>query len=95
MAVFGDNLRVIQWITERCSGKVGARETPIGFLPNSADIDGRGMDLRAGALDALLNVDASQWQAEMASVETYLKEFGERLPAELLEEHRRVVSDLG
>jgi phosphoenolpyruvate carboxykinase (GTP) len=92
---FGDNLRVIQWITERCSGKVGARETPIGFLPNSADIDSRGMDLRAGALDALLNVDASQWQAEMASVETYLKEFGERLPAELLEEHRRVVSDLG
>ena len=53
------------------------------------------MDLRPGALDALLNVDASQWRAEMASVETYLKEFGERLPAELLEEHRRVVSDLG
>jgi hypothetical protein len=31
----------------------------------------------------------------MASVETYLQEFGERLPAELLEEHRRVVKDLG
>ena len=92
---FGDNLRVIQWITERCSGKVGARETPIGFLPHSADIDSRGLELRPGALDALLKVDAAQWRAEMASIENYMKEFGERLPAELLEEHRRVVRDLG
>ncbi|MCL4792361.1 MAG: phosphoenolpyruvate carboxykinase (GTP), partial [Gammaproteobacteria bacterium] len=66
-----------------------------GFLPNSADIDSRGVDLKPGALEALLKVDAAQWRAEMASVENYLKEFGERLPAALLEEHRRVVSDLG
>lgn len=92
---FGDNLRVIQWITERCSGKVGARETPIGFLPERADIDSRGLDLRPGALDALLKVDTDQWRAEMASIENYMNEFGERLPAELLEEHRRVVRDLG
>jgi phosphoenolpyruvate carboxykinase (GTP) len=92
---FGDNLRVIQWITERCAAKVGARETPIGFLPNSTDIDSRGVNLKPGALDALLKVDTGQWRAEMASVETYLQEFGERLPAELLEEHRRVVKDLG
>jgi phosphoenolpyruvate carboxykinase (GTP) len=92
---FGDNLRVIKWITERCAGKAGARETPIGFLPSSSDIDIRGVDLKPGAIDALLNVDAGQWRAEMASVEDYLKEFGERLPAELLEEHRRVVRDLG
>ena len=92
---FGDNLRVIQWITERCAGKAGARETPIGFLPDSADIDSRGVDLKPGALDALLKVDTAQWRAEMASIENYMKEFGERLPAELLEEHRRVVRDLG
>ncbi|MDQ1303224.1 MAG: phosphoenolpyruvate carboxykinase [Pseudomonadota bacterium] len=92
---FGDNLRVIQWITERCAAKVGARETPIGFLPHSTDIDSRGVDLKPGALDALLKVDAGQWRAEMASVATYLQEFGERLPAELLDEHRRVVKDLG
>jgi phosphoenolpyruvate carboxykinase (GTP) len=92
---FGDNLRVIQWITERCAGKAAARETAIGFLPNSSDIDIRGVDIKPGAMDALLNVDAGQWRAEMASVEDYLKEFGQRLPAELLEEHRRVVRDLG
>jgi phosphoenolpyruvate carboxykinase (GTP) len=92
---FGDNLRVIQWITERCAGKVSARETPIGFLPNSADIDSDGVDIKPGALDALLKVDTAQWRAEMASLEDYLKEFGERLPAELLEEHHRVVKDLG
>lgn len=92
---FGDNLRVIQWITERCAGKVGARETPIGFLPNSTDIDTRGIDLKPGALDALLKVDIDQWRAEMASIADYLNEFGNRLPTELQEEHHRVVSGLG
>ena len=92
---FGDNLRVIQWITQRCANTVGANETPIGFLPHVADIDSRGVDIKPGALDALLKVDAGQWKAEMASVEDYLKEFGERLLAELLEEHLRVVRDLG
>ena len=88
-------MRVIQWITQRCANTVGANETPIGFLPHVADIDSRGVDIKPGALDALLKVDAGQWKAEMASVEDYLKEFGERLPAELLDEHRRVVKDLG
>ena len=46
-------------------------------------------------MSALLAVEAKNWLDEMASVETYLQEFGAHLPRELLEEHRRVVSGLG
>jgi phosphoenolpyruvate carboxykinase (GTP) len=30
---FGDNLRVLSWIIDRCEGRAAAKETPIGFLP--------------------------------------------------------------
>ncbi len=91
---FGDNLRVLQWIIDRCEARVGALETPIGFLPKAGDIDVQGVDLLPGAMDALLAVEAKNWRTEMASVEAYLLEFGEHLPGELLAEHRRVVSGL-
>ena len=31
---FGDNLRVLDWILERCEDNVDAKETPIGYLPS-------------------------------------------------------------
>jgi phosphoenolpyruvate carboxykinase (GTP) len=92
---FGDNLRVLQWIIARCTGRVGARETAIGFLPNPGDINLDGANLIPGAMHSLLAVEAKNWRDEMASVETYLQEYGARLPEALLEEHRRVVSALG
>jgi phosphoenolpyruvate carboxykinase (GTP) len=92
---FGDNLRVLQWIIGRVEGRIGARETPIGFLPNADDIDVRGVDLIPGAMQSLLAVEPRQWKDEMASVEVYLKEYGAHLPQELLDEHSRVVNTLG
>jgi phosphoenolpyruvate carboxykinase (GTP) len=91
---FGDNLRVLKWIIDRCSGRVGAAETPIGFLPNPGDIDVDGVSLIPGAMDALLAVEGKNWRKEMASVEAYLQEFGTHLPPALLEELRRVVRAL-
>ncbi|MDH3441645.1 MAG: phosphoenolpyruvate carboxykinase (GTP), partial [Gammaproteobacteria bacterium] len=31
---FGENLRVLRWIIDRCEGRADAVSTPIGFLPN-------------------------------------------------------------
>jgi len=57
---FGDNLRVLQWIVDRCEGRVDAKETPIGFLPNDNGIDTNGLDLDPATMSSLLNVDAEQ-----------------------------------
>jgi phosphoenolpyruvate carboxykinase (GTP) len=88
---FGENLRVLRWIIERCENKVDARETPIGFLPNPEDIDVNGLDVTEDTMETLLSVNAEQWQAEMQSVAEYLDEFGERLPEELRQEHQRIM----
>ena len=92
---FGDNLRVLRWIIDRCEGKVGAVETPIGFLPRPNDIDVQGLDVSPSTIEQLLAVDPAQWRKEMASIGEYFGEFGERLPAELKDEHQKVVRALG
>lgn len=88
---FGENLRVLRWIIDRCDNKVGGRETPIGILPDPEDIDVSGLDISPETLDTLLSIDADQWYEEMLSVGEYFDEFGDRLPAPLRQEHQRVM----
>ncbi len=92
---FGDNLRVLEWIVARCKGAAGAQETPIGLLPRAGDLNTEGLDLPDAALDALLGIDVDGWRDEIADIGAYLDSFGERTPARLREERRRVAKALG
>ncbi len=92
---FGENLRVLRWIIDRCEGRVGAVELPIGYLPRPGDIDLKGIDVSDDTLGQLLAVDPEQWRAEMEQIGEYLAGFGDRLPAQLSAEHRKVVRALG
>ena len=83
---FGENLRVLRWIIDRSTGRVGAHETPIGYLPYVEDIDLTGIDIDPNAMRELTSIDERQWQKEMNAIETYFDEFGDRLPAALREE---------
>ncbi len=91
---FGENLRVLRWIIDRCEGRIGATKTPIGYLPNATDIDTTDLDIDKAALDALTSIDISQWRIEMQAIGEYLDSYGDRLPNELREEHQRVVNAL-
>ena len=91
---FGENLRVLRWIIDRCEGRAEARETPIGYLPDTGDIDTQGLDVDPATMDALLSVNIEQWRAEMDSVGEYLDSYGERLPDELRKEHSTIVEEL-
>lgn len=91
---FGENLRVLQWIIERCEGRLGALETPIGYLPYADDLDIDGLDVSANDLHTLTSIDTLQWLAEMDAIGEYLESYGERLPKALMDEQRKVSSDL-
>ena len=80
---YGENLRVIAWMLERCAGKASAHETPIGYLPGVADLNLQGLDVSAAAMAELLAVDKVQWRAEAREIRAYVNEFGERVPAGL------------
>jgi phosphoenolpyruvate carboxykinase (GTP) len=91
---FGENLRVLRWIIERCENRVGALETPIGYLPEPGGIDARGLDVSHDTLEQLLAVDHAQWRAEMADMGKYLEGFGDRLPPQLAAEQQKVLEAL-
>ena len=91
---FGDNMRVLEWIVGRCTGAVGAVETPIGNVPRREDLNLAGISLADADLDLLLQVDPEGWGGEYASIGEYLESFGPRTPDALKREHARVRDEL-
>lgn len=80
---YGENLRVLRWIIERCKGGVAARETAIGFLPRAQDLDTRDLDLAPHALEELLAVSETEWRSEYEQIGAYLAQVGDRVPQAL------------
>ena len=80
---FGDNMRVLNWIVDRCNGTADAVETAIGFVPKAEDIDLTDLDFDIETLKSILAVDADVWAKEAAEIEEHYKKFGDKLPAEL------------
>src|SRR3984885_9585330 len=83
---FGENLRVLRWVIDRCKGTAKARETAIGHLPEPGDLDLGDLEMAPSAIEELLTVDPRLWQDEFAGIDKYLSEFGERVPQALKSE---------
>jgi phosphoenolpyruvate carboxykinase (GTP) len=79
---FGDNLRVLLWILDRCNDRVDAVKTPIGYLPRPEDIDLEGTDVDLDTLKSILDVNKEDWIEELNSQEEHLAKF-DKLPVEV------------
>ncbi len=80
---YGENVRVLKWILERCHGKGDAVETPIGYVPKPEALDRTGLDVSESTMKELLTVDAAEWRGEIASMREFFAKFGEKLPKEM------------
>lgn len=54
---YGDNIRVLKWIFERCDGTAKAVETPIGFVPEVDAIDISGLNVTKADVEELVKID--------------------------------------
>ena len=91
---FGDNLRVLDWILDRCEDKVDAVESPIGYLPKPEDINIEGLDITVDTIKELLTVDKNNWTEEVKGIEEFYAQFGDRLPEELKVELAKLKANL-
>lgn len=83
---FGDNLRVLDWILDRCEDKVDAEETAIGFVPKAEDINIEGLkDVTVDTIKELLTVDKENWLEEAKGIKDFYGELT-RVPQELYAE---------
>jgi phosphoenolpyruvate carboxykinase (GTP) len=80
---YGENLRVLAWIIERCKGHAAGVDTAIGTVPRKDALNLSGLDLSDATVAELLSVDVAPWRSEAAEIGTYLEGFGSRLPEDL------------
>ena len=92
---FGDNMRVLEWVLKRVEGEIDAVQTPIGYVPKATDINTEGLNLPAGTMDKLVEVNKTEWKAEQADQEKFFKTFGDRFPKELWDEYESLKKRLG
>ncbi|HVT22182.1 MAG TPA: phosphoenolpyruvate carboxykinase (GTP) [Mycobacteriales bacterium] len=77
---FGDNSRVLKWVSDRIAGTADAVDTPIGRVPARDSLDVDGLGLTDEQLDVLLSVDVETWREEAALVHPHYERFGSHTP---------------
>ena len=92
---YGDNLRALEWIIERCKSKSEAVETPIGYVPAKESLNLNDMDISDEVLDKLLEVNHDAWVEELESMQKFFDQFGYDLPEEFVEEQQELKRRLG
>ncbi|MDK2903124.1 MAG: phosphoenolpyruvate carboxykinase [Clostridiales bacterium] len=92
---FGENLRALLWIIERCKGEGKAVETPIGYVPEEDAIDLEGLDISPDVMKELLKIDKDVWADEVKSQSEFLEKFGDRLPEEMRKQNEALKKRFG
>jgi phosphoenolpyruvate carboxykinase (GTP) len=82
---FGENMRVLQWIAERCQGRGEGVETALGLMPRFEDLTWTGLEgkMTSAQFAELESVDTKAWQEELAAHDEFFGKFGSRLPEAL------------
>ncbi len=91
---FGENMRLLRWIAERCHGRASAVETPLGWMPRPEDIDLDGLDMGRERFEQAQAIDREGWQHELAAQAEWFAKLGKDVPAELHEQRRRLQARL-
>jgi len=81
---FGENMRVLQWIAQRCQGRAQGIATALGIMPRFEDLNWQGLDkVSPQQYGELSRIDSLAWREELHSHDELFAKLGKRLPAAL------------
>ena len=87
---FGQNMRVLKWIVERCRGQAHAVQTPLGLQPEYEDLDWRGLTYGPERFQLVMSVDGSRWKSELQAHDELFATLGAKQPAVLSQQRREL-----
>jgi phosphoenolpyruvate carboxykinase (GTP) len=92
---FGENMRVLKWIVDRCHGRADANETPLGWVPgpNSFDLEALPASI-AESVAAAQTIDFNEWRRELLSQDELFMKLYAHLPKEMVFQRELLVSRL-
>jgi phosphoenolpyruvate carboxykinase (GTP) len=80
---FAENMRVLKWIVDRCRGSAHAVQTALGWQPEYADLDWRGLDFGVDRFGRVMGIEREMLQRELAAHDELFAEIGAKTPAAL------------
>jgi phosphoenolpyruvate carboxykinase (GTP) len=91
---YGENLRVLKWMLDRIHGRAKGRATPVGIVPDEAELDLKGLDLPESATRDVLAVNPAEWKAELESAGEFFEKIGPTMPKELKDRRQAILKSL-
>jgi len=92
---FGENMRVLKWVIDRAHGRVGAWETPLGWVPRTQDFDLDGMEnFDANDFENLQNINLEEWRREVLYQDELFMKLYSFLPKEMIFQRELLVARL-
>ena len=92
---FGENMRVLKWIVDRVHGRVGALESPLGWVPDAKDFDLQDLpDFTPAKFEQAQHIDREEWKHEIASQEELFQKLAPKMPKELEYQRELLLSRL-
>ena len=92
---FGDNMRVLKWIVQRCQRGAHALETSIGWVPEYQDLDMKGLEgMTPGKFEEVQKIDPSEWHRELVLQDELFMKLYSHLPKELIFQRELLISRL-
>ena len=93
---FGDNMRVLKWIVQRCQLGAHALETSVGWIPEYKDLDMKGLEekITPEAFEQLQAINPSEWHRELLLQDELFMKLYSHLPKELIFQRELLISRL-
>ncbi len=92
---YGENMRILNWIVERCKGHVGAVESVLGWMPRRQDLEWRGLDTTAQArYGDLMTVERDAWIRELLQHEELFVSLYDKLPREFVRKRELLLASV-
>jgi phosphoenolpyruvate carboxykinase (GTP) len=91
---YGENMRVLEWIINRCRGRAYAAETILGWMPRPRDIDLEGLDISPEQFAAVQSIDPDALKREILTHEELFLKLAGELPKELIFQRELLIARL-
>jgi phosphoenolpyruvate carboxykinase (GTP) len=92
---FGQNMRVLKWVVDRCRDRGHAAETPLGLQPEYRDLEWGGLDFSSARFEQVMRLDRDSWRRELDAHDRLFSQLGGKQPRVLAEMRRSLGSRLG